>query len=57
MGQLVVYLYFYSYQIDKVPLLTLITIFLCLSIGVANLLLPMKAINEAIFPLPESAKS
>lgn len=57
MGQLIVYFYFYSYQIDQIPINYLITTFISISLAIINLALPMDSINESLFPLGEIAKS
>lgn len=45
MGQLIVYFYFYSFQISSVPVNWLIFIFLCIGLATLNVTLPMDAIN------------
>lgn len=45
MGQLIVYFYFYSYQIDQIPISYLTTTFISISLGIINLALPMDVIN------------
>ena len=45
LGQLVIYAYFYSYQVGELPLDWLITIFITLALAIFNSALPMDAIN------------
>lgn len=45
MGQLIVYFYFYSYQIDQIPISYLTTAFISISLGIINLARPMDVIN------------
>jgi hypothetical protein len=51
LGQLLIYGYFYSYQVGDLPLDWLIIIFVTLALALFNSALPMDAINERLFPI------
>jgi hypothetical protein len=56
-GQIIVYLYFYRFVVEAMPLDWTICIFLTIALAILNMVLPMEVINQSLFKMEDSAHS